>query len=140
MHKLENPLIKRGNQFIKTSWRVVFTDIHKNIKLGKMVGIFGEHVDISSLYIFKFFLNSLGSSDLINNNISILNNDYLKHFLMDDLVLYNYNIYLLVGFDPRFELSILNLKLKEISVNNINFECYSIGKPLNLNFKNIQLG
>ena len=119
---------------------IVFSDIYKNLKIGKIVGIFGEHVDIINLYIFKFFLNSLGSSDLVNSNINFLNNDDLKNFLMCDSALYNFNTYILVGFDPRFELSTLNLKLKEISISNINFKCYNIGKPLNLNFKNIQLG
>ena len=50
------------------------------------------------------------------------------------------DLVILAGTDPRFDASVINLKLRESSIKKINFECYSIGKPLALTFKNTQIG
>jgi NADH-quinone oxidoreductase chain G len=141
IQRIEDPLIKKGNQFIKTNWFTAFEYIKKNIKQGYISGIFGESVDILTLYIFKKFINVLGSSNIFSNNkensVDLLDNTFLNNTLeISNLT----DLLLLVGIDSRFDFSTLNIKFKEISTQNYAFQSYSIGKPLNLTFNNTQLG
>ncbi len=152
MQRLEDPLIKNGNQFVRVTWKTAFEHIKKNVKYGSISGVFGKHIDLLSLFVFKKFLNNLGSSNIISNSRNSSNQDFVfpylynfnvKNSINNSLSLNNINstdLVLLVGFDSRFESSSLNIKLKENSVQNMNFKCFTIGKPLSLNYKSTQLG
>lgn len=146
LHRLENPLFKKGNQFIKTDWKNSFLLIKRNIKIGKVLGIFGEHLDLSSLYAFKKFINYLGSSNIISykfyNNTefnydlscyNILSKNFKKINFLDFI--------LFVGIDPRFQFSDLNLYLKNIFIQKSSYSsCFIIGKSLNISIAANQLG
>lgn len=143
IQRLDIPLIKKGNQFIKSSWKQCFFLIKNNISKGSISGIYGDHINLNDLYFFKHFLNSLGSSNLISdNNFSLVTSDFTNMYKLNTSVnLYKYtDLIMLVGVDTRFDASIVNLKLREAYIKKIDFECFSIGKPLSLTFKNIQLG
>lgn len=144
LQRLEDPLIKKGNQFIKTTWLNAFEFMHKNIKQGYISGIFGESLDIYTLYMFKKFLNVFGSSNLISSTkVTNYQADFVDSFIFNNTDFQELNLLdfvLLVGIDSRFDASNLNIKLKEASFQNFNFSSYSISKPLNLSFKNQQLG
>ena len=143
IQRIDVLLIKRGNQFIKSSWKQCFYFFKKNILKGSVTGIFGDHLNLKDLYFFKHFLNSLGSSNIISDSsMSLLNSNFNNMYKLNTPInLYkNSDLILLVGIDTRFDASIVNLKLRENYIKTINFECFSIGKPLALTFKNTQLG
>jgi NADH-quinone oxidoreductase subunit G len=143
VQRLDIPLIKVGNQFIKSSWKQCFYVIRKKILKGSITGFYGEHVNLNDLFIFKHFLNSIGSSNLeIDNNNSLILSDFTNTYKLNTSVkLYKFtDVVLLIGVDTRFDSSSLNLKLREAYIQKIDFACFSIGKPLSLTFKNVQLG
>ena len=143
IQRIDIPLIKKGNQFIKSSWKQCFNIMKKNISKGSITGIYGDHVNLNDLFFFKHFLNSLGSSNLISDSSnSLIKSDFTNMYKLNTPVnLYKFtDLVLLVGTDTRFDASVLNLKLREAYIKKNNFECFSIGKPLSLTFKNTQLG
>ena len=143
IQRIDIPLIKKGNQFVKSSWKQCFNFIRKHTLKGSITGIYGDHTNLNDLFFFKNFLNSLGSSNLItNNNTSLVTSDFTNMYKLNSSInVYKYtDLVLLVGVDTRFDASILNLKLREAYIKKINFKSYSIGKPLSLTFKNTQLG
>ena len=84
LQRLNQPLIKKGNQYIKVSWKKAFFIISKIIKKGSLTGVIGENSDIDSIFIFKKFLNSLGSSNLILDSFldsQNLNQDFKLNYL-----------------------------------------------------------
>jgi NADH-quinone oxidoreductase subunit G len=143
IQRIDIPLIKKGNQFVKSSWKQCFNFIRKHTLKGSITGIYGDHANLNDLFFFKSFLNSLGSSNLItNNNTSLITSDFTNMYKLNSSInAYKYTDFvLLIGVDTRFDASVLNLKLREAYIKKINLKCYSIGKPLSLTFKNTQLG
>ena len=143
IQRMDIPLIKKGNQFIKSSWKQCFNFFKSSLLKGSITGIFGDHINLNDLYFFKLFLNSLGSSNVISDNsLSLVNLDFNNMYKLNTSVnLYKHtDLILLVGVDTRFDASTINLKLRENYIKSMNFECFSIGKPLALTFKNTQLG
>jgi len=81
IQRLEVPLIKKGNQFIKSSWKEYFYFIKNILIKGSITGIFGSHVNLYDLFFFKHFLNSLGTSNLISdNNYSLISHDFTNMY------------------------------------------------------------
>lgn len=135
LQRLNIPLYKQGNQFIKLNWKEVFNKLYYNLYYGSVTGIVGESSDVSSIYCLKKFLNFFGSSDLfidsLLNNLKI-NQDFQSNYLFNSSFneIENSNFILLLNTDLRFESSSLNLKLKELYIKNSNLKIINIGIPV----------
>ena len=143
VQRLEVPLIRVGNQFIKSSWKNCFIFFKSRFKVGSVVGIFGDLVNFNDFYFFKFFLNSLGSSNIISDSLFFFTNlDFISSCKLNTPIdSYRFsNFILLVGVNPRFDISLVNLRLNEAFYNQKFFECFSIGKALEIKFTYSILG
>ena len=143
IQRMEIPLIKKGNQFVKSSWKQCFNFLKKTLIKGSLTGIYGDHVNLNDLFFFKHFLNCLGSSNLISDNSnSLITSDFTNMYKLNSSIntFKHTDLIILAGVDTRFDASIINLKIRESFIKKSNFECFSIGKPLSLTFKNTQIG
>ena len=140
---------KNINKYVKYNWIQFLVQIYKkfnfiqnkNIKKN-ILGNIGSISNIESLFFFNKFLKTLGSSDIqINNKLSNFNidapcfyqfNSTLKAVEKSDLIL-------LIGCNPRYEASMLNLKIRK-QFTRFNIPIGLIGNPVDLTYPVEHLG
>lgn len=152
--RLLKPMIKINDKFIKVSWLFIFKYLKSyllyllknaqmnNFKFINVIGIFGEFIDLESLFLFKNFLNKLGTSNIYSSwNFTTLKNiDYRSNYLFNKnlINIQNADCILLVGINLRLESPILNIKIRKSYLNNCPI--YSLGFNSILNYYTKQLG
>jgi NADH dehydrogenase (ubiquinone) Fe-S protein 1 len=118
--RLVRPYIKAINNLMVSNWvdslsliKIIFES--KVFSKKNIVGICGANNDLETLVSFKNFINSLGSENIgFERNLNI-NNTYSFNykFNMDTTKIENSDFCLLIGINPRYEGSLLNVRLRK---------------------------
>ena len=110
-----------------------------------IIGVIGDFVDQETVWMFRRCLNIHGADDIrlqdlknkINYNLDLdLRTNYL--FPLDRLT--DVDLILLVGTNPRYEASTLNVKLKRQVSLHRDIKIANIGVPLNLTYPSVHVG
>ena len=143
-NRIDSPFIRKNNKLIKASWNEAFDFILENMKGKKTFsGYIGQLVDVETTFCFKEFFNNVFGSNSIDfrqkemflKNSSLYNNIFntpLNEIQNSDLIL-------LIGANPRYEASVLNLKIRN-AIKKSNAKVYSIGQIPNQTYKVNYLG
>ena len=143
-NRIDTPSIRKNNKLIKASWNEAFDFILDNTKGKKTFsGYIGQLVDVETTFCFKEFFNNVFNSNLIDfrqkemylKNSSLYNNIFntpLNEIQTSDLIL-------LIGANPRYEASVLNLKIRNAIKKN-NAKVYGIGQIPDQTYKISDLG
>jgi NADH dehydrogenase (ubiquinone) Fe-S protein 1 len=155
VQRLDSPYVRTlPSELYKTTWEEAFERIkilHGNSDVtsvdGSQVGgIVGDLVDSESAFAFKKYLSRLGSSNIIvmeqNENRAISDNlpkDYTFNTSISELE--KADAVLLIGVDPRYEASMINLRLRKRYLEG-ELKVGYIGAPVDLTFpvEHISLG
>ena len=132
---------------INKTWLNFLTEFTKefNFKVNKnknILGLVGSNVNVESLYFFNQFLKLSGSNNIqINNNLFNYNLDAPCFYQFNSKLksVDNSDLILLIGINPRYEASMLNVRIrKQVLKNNITVGL--IGPAANLTYKTNHLG
>jgi NADH-quinone oxidoreductase chain G len=138
--RINKPLINLVNKYINVSWKGIFLWIGYKLKEFKkhfiFNGIIGKFVENESIIVLKDFLNKYGSSNYYNETISKINIDFRNNFLLNTKITYleDIDFCILIGFNPRLELPLLNTRLRK-AVRNKNCFIILYGYANNLTYK-----
>lgn len=137
-----NPMIKRNNFFLTTSWKEVISEIKgilKNTSFANYVLNTGNFNDLEHLTVLENFKNNF-SKVSVNNNI-ISNVDFSSNYLIDSSLLKpsGSKVFLFVGLNLRLENPVLNIRFKKLAQNESILIGY-IGAKYNYNLNLIHLG
>jgi NADH dehydrogenase (ubiquinone) Fe-S protein 1 len=142
--RLQKPLLKMGKQFFNISWKGVFLWLGFKLKKLKnifsMHGVIGNVVDFETIIVLRDFLNKFGSSNFFNDSNFKLNIDLRNNYLLNTEItkLEDMDFCILLGFNPRLELPLLNLRLrKAVKKNNAFIVLYGSSHNLTYKFYNI---
>lgn len=161
--RLYYPMIKQNAKILTVSWKKAIDLIKTKIvetKVEKMVGIIGHFVDQETIISFKKILNQLGVNkrymEYMNNftptktnNLFDFRSNFISKLDIDaesvvstDTLGNDNDIILLIGCNPRYETSMLNIRLRQMILKkkNLDINIWSIGSPLNLTYPIKQLG
>lgn len=140
--------------FLITSWKKVssliwsYTDDFK--KTIGICAILGDLVDLEAIYYFKTLTFTSGSNLLINKTNFMLNLD-INQFNFDNqfnylyktnnnLLFENYDFYIFLNYNLRFENAVLNSKLRRRYIWNNFTNIYIFGSLYNLTYKYNHVG
>ena len=137
--RLDVPYIKKDNKLQKSNWdeaiEIITTKISQ-VKSNEIAGHIGDMVNLENSVAFKKLFNNLKSDNLefrekkfyINQNdkINYIFNSSIKGIEESDLIL-------LIGTNPRHEATILNARIRKVSVQK-KIPIYSIGDPGDLTY------
>lgn len=151
--RLLYPMAKNKNfdfKFINLTWENVFLLLLKIFSLNgqrNLVKVFlGNFLELESIVIVKDIFNKLGSNLLysylnLQKSIIVPFMEFRNKFLFNCKLTSLEKLDLLVfcGINPRFEIPVLNLKLKKL-VNNKEILIFSFGYIYNLTYKLKNLG
>lgn len=132
--RLQTPwfrLNKNSNRFISLSWidsvRLFFFELI-NTKYLNIIG--GNFIDLFTFVSLKDFFTSIGCSNFFfSYNDYFLNVDFRFSYLLN-LPLKNFevlNLIFLLNVNLRFELPLLNYRIKRIAAKNFYFKFYTLG-------------
>lgn len=137
--RIQKPFVKFGTHFLSVSWKNVFLWLSFRfvaVREHDFVGISGMLNSIESLVSLKDFLNNLGSSSFCMeqsfNAVVDLPSNFLLYKGLKQLEMVDFCI--LLGFNPRLELPLLNVRLRK-AVKNRNAFIIVFGYLTTLNFK-----
>ncbi len=144
-------IIKQGNLEKKEIFKMNVNKIQEN--KNNKGGIIGHFIDQETIITFKKILNQLGINNIyIEQTLSLIHNkvktntdfrwNYLTNFNFDQIENENYDTILLIGTNPRYEASMLNVRLRQYIMKKKNKEIniLYLGSPLNLTYKTKQIG
>lgn len=148
VQRLLNPYIKTidTSLLIDCSWENAYEYITINLFYSKAKWLYniyfftGSFIDIGSLLLFKYFTYSLG---ILNLNINIYYDiDFRNQFLISsDLYSIQYNnVFILYGLNTKIENSILNIKLRQLSLYSDSNLFFYIGNHIKVNYNIIHIG
>ncbi len=163
--RLQSPLFKWNTKFFCVDWVRVFS-IFKNMlkvfmifendessffqlnKISKspLKSLIGRLTDAEALVALKDFSNAVGSEDFFITNDPIMNFDFKFTYIFnsfynskDNVSIFNkVDLCLLFNFNPRFEMPLLNIKLRRSCIEN-KLLVLSISSYYNLNYFFFQL-
>ena len=143
--RIDSPLIKNKNSFEKISWGEANKIIVKKINEtspDKIAGFTGDLTNMETLYVTKEFFNKTIKSkylDSRSNNIYV-NTSNRENYIFNSKIngIEDCDLILLVGTNPRYEATILNLRIRKSYLKN-NLDIYSIGDvgELTYPYKNV---
>jgi NADH dehydrogenase (ubiquinone) Fe-S protein 1 len=119
--RLVSPMVKGEDGFFyNINWERSF-DLLKNLispsnsKKTKIGGVFGNFIDVESALVIKDFFNKVGSSSLFTEKSNLSNNDFTSNFTFNSGLsnIENSDVCLVVGSNPRYDASMLNLRLRK---------------------------
>lgn len=122
--RLHVPYIKEHGNLKKAKWDQILLTFSSVLKVcsyeygpSKIGLLAGSNLDMESFYIFKDFSSNFGFSFLGVEKTSKLNFDDSANYKFQNQIqdLEKSDFCLLVGTNPRFEASILNLRLRKLS-------------------------
>jgi len=123
--RLDTPYIKYNGKFEKASWNEVFNIIQskfKNTDKDKICGLSGDLINMETLYIFKEFFNkTLGSHNVESrSDHTYLNPQNRENYLFNSTIngIEEADFILLIGSNPRYEATILNLRIRKAYLQN----------------------
>jgi NADH-quinone oxidoreductase chain G len=150
LQRIESPYIRKHGQLIPVSWADAFETITSklikslnNTKVKpRILGLVSESIDLESAWVLKRWFTLLGTNfDLSTNNKSKISCDISSNYLQNTSIeaIEEADLCLLIGVDPRYEASLLNVRLRKRYLEG-GFTVASVGSPLNLTFPCSQLG
>lgn len=151
--RIIDPAIFIENKQISVKWLDIlnYFNYYTNINLKenlykkeaqKINALFGNLADLESLYFLFQFLNELGSSNIqYSNNLYRLNIDIPSFYKFNSTIknIENSDLILLIGVNPRFEASMVNLRIRKQYMKH-NIDIGLIGSPVDLTYSYKHLG
>ena len=120
--RLHLPLIKLNREHIAVSWEAVFSWVgfqlvERSIK--KTIGVIGQLIDAETVLSLKLLLQKISSVEFLVENINQLNVDKRFNYLLNKslLELEACDLFILIGFAPRLELPLMNLRIRKAVKN-----------------------
>jgi len=131
--RLDEPYLKEQNKFKTTSWEEAFMKIVEKINKTspeKIAGLTGDLTNMETLYIVKEFFNkTIKSNNLDSRNDNYyVNSDNRENYLFNSKLngIEESDLIILIGANPRYEATILNLRIRKSYLKN-KTEIYSLG-------------
>jgi NADH-quinone oxidoreductase chain G len=143
--RLDRPYLKEGQRLRLCSWEEALnkaSEAVQSVDGSKLQAIIGESVDTFTALQLKRGFEALGSSHIYREGkTKNLNLDSPKNYSLWSSLegVEKFDLCLLVGMDPRYEASLLNLRLRK-SVLEGKLQVANIGAPLDLTFPCKHLG
>ncbi len=138
--RLDSVYLKQNNKLNPVTWDTGLKKIVEEISnrgVKNTISISGKFTDIETLYSSKLFLNSLGSAlyDCRFDNAQFVEGARESYITNSTIqAIENADAILLVGSNPRWEASVLNVRIRKAYINN-DCKIALIGKKINLNYK-----
>jgi len=125
--RLYYPMVKQDSKFISTSWekaiKLITQQILKTDKK-KIGGFIGNFTDQETVLTLKKFLNQIGSNNFFveqhngfitpnSNTCFDFRSNFLSKIELENFELEDYDTILLIGSNPRYEASMLNVRLRQ---------------------------
>jgi len=147
-NRLVKPYVSIKTSFFKkfqsSNWEFGLSKIVSKInKISNenIVGVCGLNTDLETQLTFKEFINSLGSEKVGYETFFNIDNDFSYNYKFNEGLssVQNTDLCLLIGTNPRYEGSLLNVHLRKRMLEG-KFKVASIGSPLNLTYPVEHLG
>ncbi len=131
--RIDTPYIKSKKGFVKISWneanKIIVQKINETSS-DKIAGFTGDLTNMETSYVAKEFFNKTIKSKYLDSRI---NNNYVnisdrKNYIFNSKIkgIEDSDLIVLIGTNPRYEATILNLRIRKSYIKN-NLEIYSIG-------------
>jgi NADH-quinone oxidoreductase chain G len=139
--RIQKPFFKLGKNFINVSWKNVFLWIGKTLielkqKKANIIAISSTITEIESIVVLKDLINKLGSSFFWMEQNYALNLDIPANYSffksVKELEIADFCI--LLNFNPRLEMPLLNVRIKK-AIKNKNIFVVLYGYAMNLTYK-----
>ena len=131
--RIDAPLIKNQKIFEKISWDEANKIIAKKINetsSDKIAGYTGDLTNMETLYVTKEFFNKTIKSKYLDSrtNNAYINTSNRENYIFNSKIngIEDSDLIVLIGTNPRYEATILNLRIRKSYLKN-NLEVYSIG-------------
>ena len=121
--RLGYPIFCFKKKFIRLNWHLVFKLMgyifNRNLVnycgcSFELKGIVGKFLDCKSSVIFKDFVNGFGGSLCFREQNFPVFNDFKNNFFFTSNFLELTELLIIIGLNPRFELPVLNLKIRNL--------------------------
>ncbi len=131
--RIDIPYLKNKDGFEKTSWEEANKIIVKKINetsSDKIAGFTGDLTNMETLYVAKEFFNKTIKSKYLDSrtNNTYVNTTNKENYIFNSSIngIEDSDLIILIGTNPRYEATILNLRIRKSYLKN-NLEVYSIG-------------
>ena len=142
-NRLSFPYIAEKNTYLKkTNWLTIFSKIQPLLKKNNVNFVLGNFLDAETLFLLKSLTKELGNMKITSIASSFFRNIDFRNFYIwnyDKLFFKSYNLFLTLGLNLRYEIPLLNIKLKQIK-NKKNFTVICWGNHYNLLYDYYSLG
>ena len=143
LQRIESPYIRKNGQLVPAHWAEAFDIIAQQLYKSlsntstkpRILGLVSESIDLESAWVLKRWFQLLGANfDLktaLDNEIKCnLQVNYLQNTSIASIE--ESDLCLLIGVDPRYEASLLNVRLRKRYLEG-GFTVASVGSPLKPN-------
>ena len=131
--RIDTPYLRNKKGFEKISWDQAYKIIVKKINetsSDKIAGFTGDLTNMETLYVTKEFFNKTIKSKYLDSRTknTYINTTDKKNYIFNSSIngIENSDLIILIGTNPRYEATILNLRIRKSYLKN-NSEIYSIG-------------
>lgn len=142
--RIDSPYIKRNKSLEPCSWEVAIEELRSLLSKtdsSKISILCSANSDIKTLELIKTLAGNLGVKNIGYPRALNVNMDFSENFLCNTSMadISESDFCLLVGTNPRYEASMLNLKLRKRFRRGL-FKVASVGVPHNLTYNTSVLG
>ncbi len=130
--RIDTPYIKENGKFKKTTWQIAYQKIVEKIKQtepDKIAGLTGDLTNMETLYAVKEFFNTTIKSKNLDSRSDFyyINNENRQNYIFNVSIngIEDSDLIVLIGTNPRYEATILNLKIRQAYLKN-KTEIYSL--------------
>ena len=137
--RLDVPYIKKNNKLQKSNWDEVITILVEKIKSispNEIGGHIGDMINLENALSFKKLFSVLKSNNLeFREKKFYINSSEKSNYIFNSTIngIEESDLILLVGTNPRHEATMLNARIRKVSVQKA-VPIYSIGNPGNLTY------
>ncbi len=131
--RLDIPYIKDQGKFKKISWNTAYQKVVEKIKQtepDKIAGLTGDLTSMETMYVTKEFFNTTIKSKNLESRVDFyyINNDNRENYIFNVNLngIEHSDLIVLIGTNPRYEATILNLKIRKAYLKN-RTAIYSFG-------------
>src|SRR5690606_18232695 len=143
--RLDRPYVRKGGKLTEATWGEAFSAIADKIKSvsgDAIAAIAGDLQDVESLYALKSLMQALGTPHLdCRQDGAHLDGSVRAGYLFNTGIagIDEADVCLLIGANPRFEASVINLRLRQ-RFRQGGFRIANIGPALDLTYPVEELG
>ena len=123
--RLDTPYTKKDGTLIKSSWKEAFELIKSKIlqtSSDKISGFVGDMINMEASYIFKELLSKVFKTECYESRSDhyYLNTYNRENYLFNSKIkgIEESDLIILIGTNPRFEATILNVRIRKAYVKN----------------------